>query len=490
MKVLAFYLPQFHRVKENDEWWGEGYTEWTAVRGAEKLFAEHYQPHVPLDNFYYDLLDKHTMLWQAELMKKYNVYGMCFYHYYFADERKILEKPAENLLKWNDIDMPFCFSWANETWARTWSKVGSVNSWNTVCEKKRDTSDGILLKQEYGGEKEWKKHFEYLLPFFDDRRYIRIEGKPLFIIHKASDISCLTRMMDYWNELAIEYGLSGIFFMASNSEIKGVNGYLQQEANYSDVGFDTKIRDYDEICNKIVSNAINANENCYLCGFPGYDDTPRRGKAGEVVVNSTPDKFKNLMIRLMYLSDSRGLEYIFVNAWNEWGEGMHLEPDEKYGYGYLEALKQALDEYSFLENETKQLLKQADIKNDNALCEKYKTYMNLYEKWLRIKEKGLSIKSFFAKYSYNDVALYGMGMVSKHIMEELKESGINIVCGIDRNYKNGWDIPIYTPDSIVDDVDVIVVTTIYDYYTIRQSLKKKTHVTILSFGEIIDEVLG
>ena len=114
MKVIAMYLPQFHRLRENDEWWGEGFTEWTAVKAAEPLFEGHDQPRVPLNENYYDLLDKKTMEWQSELMKKYSVYGMCFYHYWFKDGRRILEKPAENLLNWNNVDMPFCFSWANE----------------------------------------------------------------------------------------------------------------------------------------------------------------------------------------------------------------------------------------------------------------------------------------------------------------------------------------------------------------------------------------
>ena len=196
MKVLAMYLPQFHRVDENDEWWGEGYTEWTAVKKGEKLFPGHEQPRVPMKHNYYDLLKKETMQWQTELMKKYKVYGMCFYHYYFQKGRKILEKPAENLLKWKDIDMPFCFSWANETWARTWSKLTGTNTWNSREEKAHEIGDdGILLKQEYGGEEDWENHFYYLQPFFEDIRYIRVENKPVFIIYKPDEISCLLQMM-------------------------------------------------------------------------------------------------------------------------------------------------------------------------------------------------------------------------------------------------------------------------------------------------------
>ena len=135
-KIMAFYLPQFHRVPENDEWWGKGFTEWTAVKGAAPLFEGHYQPRVPLNHNYYNLLEHDTMAWQANLMKKYSIDGVCIYHYWFENGRRILEKPAENLLKWTDISMPFCFCWANETWSRTWEKLADANVWSIMYEPK------------------------------------------------------------------------------------------------------------------------------------------------------------------------------------------------------------------------------------------------------------------------------------------------------------------------------------------------------------------
>lgn len=163
---------------------GEGFTEWTTVRGAASLFEGHKQPIKPLNNHYYNLLEKETMEWQTALMKKYGIDGQCFYHYYFKDGRQILEKPAENLLKWKDIDMPFCFCWANQTWARTWSNIRG-NSWADKFEKKGNAGDdGILIEQHYGREKEWKAHFEYLLPFFQDERYIKLNGSPVFIFSR------------------------------------------------------------------------------------------------------------------------------------------------------------------------------------------------------------------------------------------------------------------------------------------------------------------
>ncbi len=136
-------LPQFHRIPENDMWWGEGFTEWTAVKAGEKFFEGQMQPRVPLDGNYYDLLNEQTMRWQADLMRKYDIYGMCFYHYYFKDGRKILEKPAENLLEWKDIEMPFCFSWANETWARSWSNINGKNAWSSKFDNRIDTREKV-----------------------------------------------------------------------------------------------------------------------------------------------------------------------------------------------------------------------------------------------------------------------------------------------------------------------------------------------------------
>ena len=233
MRVIAMYLPQFHRVAENDEWWGKGFTEWTAVRAAEPLFDGHNQPRKPLDENYYDLLKKSTMQQQAALMKTYNIFGMCFYHYWFKDGRKILEKPAENLLRWKDIDMPFCFSWANESWTRTWSKFNdNTNAWSSIFEKGKtdETDNGILLEQKYGDEKSWYQHFMYLLPFFLDSRYIRIENKPVFVFYKPISITCLQTMILYWNQLACENGLEGIYFVGTNvCYTEELNAVIQQE---------------------------------------------------------------------------------------------------------------------------------------------------------------------------------------------------------------------------------------------------------------------
>lgn len=488
MKVIALYLPQFHRVPENDQWWGEGYTEWTAVKSGEKLFPEHYQPHIPLNHNYYDLLSKQTMQWQAALMKKYHVYGMCFYHYYFQNGRKILEKPAENLLKWKDIDMPFCFSWANQAWGRTWSRIGSINTWNVKKEQESmKDDDGILLRQSYGDENDWERHFDYLLPFFMDKRYIKIDNKPIFIFYRPEDIFCLTQMMEKWNEKAKQCGLDGIYFITTNSEKKEASAWLRQKISCW-AGARNQYIEYDKVCKKIIGEAMESGDSCYLCGYTGYDDSPRRGAQGFIVNNSSPEKFYTLMRTLCYLSEQRGKEFVFVNAWNEWGEGMHLEPDERYGYGYLEALSRALQDYKDIKENDLDVFKEKEV-DDFLISNRRASIMHILNRWLCIKEDGKSLVSYFETKHYKKIAIYGIGMVGKHLLTELKDSPVNVAYGIDRQGKE-WKYPfsIYDMDQELPEADVIVVTVTYEFEKIYRELKPKFAGKIISIDEILEWV--
>ena len=195
MKVIAWYLPQFHEIPENNEWWGTGFTEWVNVKKAKPLEEGHNQPRIPLNDRYYDLSDVSVQKWQIETAKKYGVYGFCMHHYWF-DGKLLLEKPIEQYLKNKGLDFPFCICWANEHW---------TNRWIAGNEK-------ILIEQKYGNKKEWKDHFEYLLPFFRDERYIRIDGKPFMVIYRPELIDCINEMLDYWQKLAKMSGLPGITF--------------------------------------------------------------------------------------------------------------------------------------------------------------------------------------------------------------------------------------------------------------------------------------
>ena len=167
MKIIPFYLPQFHNIPENDEWWGNGFTEWTNIKSAKPLFEGHKQPKVPINGNYYDLLNDDVKIWQAELAKKYGIYGFCYYHYWF-NGKMLLEKPMEQMLTNHNIDIPFCICWANAAWTKAW-----------VGEEKK-----VLIPQTYGGRNEWEEHFFYFLPFFKDRRYIRENNKPVIIIYR------------------------------------------------------------------------------------------------------------------------------------------------------------------------------------------------------------------------------------------------------------------------------------------------------------------
>ncbi len=496
VKAIALYLPQFHRVSENDEWWGEGYTEWTAVKQAEKLFSEHYQPHVPLHKNYYDLLDKKTMDWQAQLMKKYNVYGMCFYHYYFQDGRKILEKPSENLLQWTDIDMPFCFSWANQPWVRSWSKFYQGGGfWNSKIEKKQGKNgDEILLRQRYGAEKEWTEHFYYLLPFFKDKRYIRINDKPVFIIYRPADIECLADMIDKWNILANENEIKGIYFIGTNVNCPCMDSLLRQKMYDSEMLVNNR-EDYEEACYRIIQTELQQDDDAYLCGFPGYDDSPRRGENGIVIENSTPDKFYSLMKVLCYLTEKKGKEFVFVNAWNEWGEGMHLEPDEKYGYAYLEALKKALDDYKDFKEDDLDMERIGHTESEQSISIRRNANMvKALDKWLCIKETGKTLVSFFKKNKFQDVAIYGIGILGRHLITELEhDENINIVYGIDRRKNESllmYSFPIYGVNQKLPQVDLIVVTVIHDYDKVCMTLRRWYDGKIVSLKEIIDWVVS
>ena len=216
MKVVALYLPQFHKVPENEAWWGKDFTDWVSTKNGVPLYPDHYQPHIPFGKNYYDLLDKNSMMWQAELMQRYQVDGLCFYHYWFKDGKQMLEKPAQNLLKWNDIDIPFCFCWANMSWARSWAKMKDADFWINEDEV-QTTEDGkaLLIEQTYGERADWEKHFNYLLPFFKDSRYIRVDNKPVIWIYRTDLVTCLAEMVEYWRQLAVENGLEGIYLIGS-----------------------------------------------------------------------------------------------------------------------------------------------------------------------------------------------------------------------------------------------------------------------------------
>lgn len=500
MKTIAIYLPQFHRIPENDEWWGEGFTEWTAVKAAKPLFENHAQPRKPLGGNYYNLLDKSTMMRQADLMKQYGIDGQCVYHYYFKNGRKILEKPMENLLEWKDIDMPFFFSWANGRWARTWSNVNG-NSWADVFEKKEmKHGSGILLEQQYGRKEDWTCHFEYLLPFFMDKRYIKLNGAPVFMIHEPSNIYCLEEMMKHWRYLAVQNGFPGIYVIGNiDHRIPGLDAIMFQTPHmFWKLKKDSEkqgvfVFDYEEMWNRILNKMPPSGKyKAYFEGMADCDDTPRRGKNGVVLQNFSVEKFYENLRNLYKKSLSLGNEFLFINAWNEWGEGMYLEPDEKNGYKYLEAVKRAQTDAGQVTNtyeishDVSYLMDQ--IETLNTRQEKCRRTRNCLDHWMLLREEKRNLAEYLHQFDIKTVAIYGMGILGKHLLSEFKDSSVKIEYLIDKNHKSGIETyKLIRPDETFLSVDAVIITVIGEFDNICGFLKNKTDAKLLSIEELVYE---
>lgn len=353
--LIAFYLPQFHEVKENSEWWGKGFTDWVSVKNAYSLYPGHNQPRVPYKSDYYNLLEKRVMKRQVEMARKAGIEGFCFYHYWFGG-RKILEKPVENYLRWTDLKQKFCLSWDNAPWIRTWSNIDG-NDWNPLGDQwSKKKGQSVLIEQEYGGREQWKQHFDYLLPYFLDQRYIKIDGKPIFIIYRPDIIPCFGGMIRCWRKLAKESGLKGLYIIVTNPQgdyEHSADGVLLYEPGYTwnNEVVNQQIIDnigpvlykFDTIWRKILFRKNKNKLPVFLGAFVGFDDTPRRGRNGCVVINNTVQKFAWYLRLLLKKSKGRKYgKYIFITAWNEWGEGAYLEPDEQNRYNYLKACRWAL----------------------------------------------------------------------------------------------------------------------------------------------------
>lgn len=361
MKLFAFFLPQFHEIPENNEWWGEGFTEWTNVKKAEPLYKGHIQPKHPLNDNYYNLLDKKTVEWQTNLMHEYHVDGLIYYHYYFTG-KKLLEKPAENLLQWPDIHQPFFFCWANHSWNRSWNGTKEV-----------------LLAQNYGDVADWEEHFDYLLPFFQDSRYEKIDNKPLFMVF-ISEFKEKLEMFDFFDKKCKENGFNGIYIIETFDKGKNwprdfklfkesvshqTERFFLREPLVSENVFQTLIKYYPERAirktKKIVKKALKIGYVDTLNGdllldviqkneiydgsvihgtFFEWDNTPRHGYRGSVITPPSKDNFMRTM------NTFRDDDYLFINAWNEWAEGMILEPTEENRYKYLEWVKEWVENNS------------------------------------------------------------------------------------------------------------------------------------------------
>jgi hypothetical protein len=344
-RVIAFYLPQYHPVPENDEWWGKGFTEWTNTAKACPLYRGHYQPHVPADLGFYDLRLAGTRIAQAEMAIKHGIEAFCYYHYWFAG-RRILERPFYEVLSSGEPNFPFCLCWANETWSGVW----------------HGNPSRVLIEQTYPGEEDHRAHFNFLLKAFKDPRYVTVDGKPMFLIYQPKNIPNIVGVIKLWREMATESGLQGLHLVGMDApqptKITGFDAYLitQVYPRYDSFAmrkawsiFNRCLRYFnfpkiylykDQVKSFMVNDDYNSD--IYPCLLPNWDNTPRSGVRGVVLHGSTPELFRAQVIKAIEKTKEKKLEsnIIFVKSWNEWAEGNHLEPDLKYGLSYLDAIRE------------------------------------------------------------------------------------------------------------------------------------------------------
>ena len=363
-RVIAFYLPQYHPIPENDAVWGKGFTEWTNVAKAKPLFKGHIQPHIPADLGFYDLRLPIIREQQAEMAHDAGIEGFMYWHYWFGNGRMLLERPFEEVLSSGKPDFPFCLGWANHSWTtKTWHGANGLNL---------HLGTEYIAKMEYLGKQDYKAHFNYCLPAFKDKRYIRVDDKPLFYIWAPNDHPEMELFIDYWQELALQNGLKGIHFVANvNSREGGYKKYINM--GFSAVNYNTMsdaltqaagstfIRrlktlfswyipgvilnkyDYTKVVNNMKS-IYDTDEYCYPTILPGYDRTPRAGRAAVILSNPNPKAFKKHVHNTIKCVENKKDEHkiIFLKSWNEWAEGNYMEPDLQYGHAFLDMLKSEL----------------------------------------------------------------------------------------------------------------------------------------------------
>ena len=347
VRVIANYLPQFHPIPENDAWWGKGFTEWTNVAKAKPLFRGHYQPHVPADLGFYDLRVPETRAAQAEMASAYGVEAFCYWHYWFAG-RLYLERPLEEVLKTGEPDFPFCIGWANESWTGIW----------------HGAKDRVLQAQTYSGEADHVAHFRYLQPFFEDDRYLRVDGRAFVLIFKPHSIPKLDRFLDLWRELAEKAGLGELHLVAYMpddwpAKVHGFDAatWAHQSVLKSLKGRSKLRRRLREAACLPVHAYSYSDAVPYMHGprspiqplpddhYPsivaGWDNSPRSGKAATILHGFAPDPFRVHVRNVLDLVKHRRPEerIVFVKSWNEWAEGNYLEPEQRYGRAFLEVLR-------------------------------------------------------------------------------------------------------------------------------------------------------
>lgn len=350
-RAIAFYLPQFHPIPENDEWWGKGFTEWTNTVRARPLFRGHYQPHLPAELGFYDLRVPEVRQAQAELARAHGIEAFCYYHYWFAGER-LLSRPFEEVVSTGKPDFPFCLCWANQTWTGVWH--GEPNR--------------ILARQTYPGVEDYKRHFAAVLPAFLDKRYLRVDGKPLFLVFMPNELPDPKQFTDVWRQLADRAGLPGVFLVgvkhvvhnwepsddgfdgSTTSRLPARRGWVSKRRpvawirnEWGKVRRLPTIYRYADVARELLYTRGSPDEH-FPCVIPNWDNTPRSGYRGLVLHGATPELFRSHLRAAVSLAQRARPEHrlLFVKSWNEWAEGNHLEPDVRFGRGYLEVMRDEL----------------------------------------------------------------------------------------------------------------------------------------------------
>jgi hypothetical protein len=360
-RIIAFYLPQFHPTETNNEFYGTGFTEWTNVCSARPLFPGHKQPNIPADLGFYDLRLEDSRIAQAEMAKKYGIEGFCYYYYRFNKNHRELDLPYNQMIKTGKPDFPFMVCWANETWyKKMWNKDGTMSQ----------TESKLIAEQQYNGMDDYSDFFFEMLPAFNDSRYIKIDDKPAFMIYKPLDFPEVKKFVSLWQKLAIENGLKGIYFIGHTVQL------YKEKKELFDTGIDSVQVNYNgryfriqSLFRRMVEKAIriifnipkmgtykkaskyyvtdeSREENVFPTIVPRWDNTPRAGKKGDVLLNSTPDLFEKHLLKVKDVIKDKPEDkrVAFIMAWNEWGEGNYIEPDRRYGTQYLERLKKVFSE--------------------------------------------------------------------------------------------------------------------------------------------------
>ena len=357
IRVLALYLPQYHPTPENDAWWGKGFTEWTNVGKAKPLFKGHYQPRVPADLGYYDLRLPESREAQADLAKEYGVEGFIYWHYWFGAGRRLLGRPFDEVLESDKPDFPFCLAWANHSWEdKQFSKEGTHR---------------ILMEQVYPGDDDYISHFNFLLKAFQDSRYVRVDGKPFFMVYNPKELPDAAHFIQLWQKLAKEQGFQ-FHFVAHTHQKEDIELFkswgfdavvlvrlfdvFKKKLSLWERAFSKfsrivlkrgRILDYG-LASSCFTGEEDKREDCYPVIIPNWDHSPRSGRQGHILVHSTPEKFeKHVDVTFSTIKDKQN-KIVILKSWNEWAEGNYMEPDLKYGRGYLEALRKMLRKYSSL----------------------------------------------------------------------------------------------------------------------------------------------